>query len=327
MIYEDFKRELVNKLEENRPAEVLRFVVGTSRRTNDNKTDVISLIYANFENISPIFYLSDMYKHHIETDASIDWIAERILNSIREEIERDTVFDIKNICSERAGDHLKLRLYNREWNESIEQNCAHYNVQDLMAVPVWEVDMNDESASIVIDRQVQRELLRMTDDEVMMLATQNTMNDRYVLQTVRDKLMSSMDESDMQFADEMFPEEDILYVLSNEQECFGASAILINGNLKRVKDTLKENYFVIPSSIHEVLIVKESKINEPAELKQMLLAVNPSVSKKEQLGENVYRYNGRTLQICNSREEWMKQKEQEARFEQTSAMTQRRVML
>ena len=59
----------------------------------------------------------------------------------------------------------------------------------------------------------------------------------------------------------------------------------------------------------------------------MLLAVNPSVSKKEQLGENVYRYNGRTLQICNSREEWMKQKEQEARFEQTSAMTQRRVML
>ena len=53
--------------------------------------------------------------------------------------------------------------------------------------------------------------------------------------------------------------EDFMYVLTNEIRSFGAACILYDELLEDIGKRLGENYYVLPSSVHEVIIVPESK--------------------------------------------------------------------
>jgi hypothetical protein len=46
-----------------------------------------------------------------------------------------------------------------------------------------------------------------------------------------------------------------MYVLTNERKTFGAGAILYSGMKERLEDTIGEDFIVIPSSVHETIIV------------------------------------------------------------------------
>ena len=46
-----------------------------------------------------------------------------------------------------------------------------------------------------------------------------------------------------------------MYVLSNERKTFGAGAILYSGMKERLEDAVGEDFIVIPSSVHETIIV------------------------------------------------------------------------
>ena len=72
----------------------------------------------------------------------------------------------------------------------------------------------------------------------------------------------------------------------------GASYILYDDILKDIKTQLGEDFYVIPSSINEVIIVPCSTIDAEY-TKTMLRNVNGSVvAKQEVLSDNVYRFDG-----------------------------------
>ena len=65
-------------------------------------------------------------------------------------------------------------------------------------------------------------------------------------------------------------------------------------------EELGENYYIMPSSIHEVLLVKESTGLTPDEMKRMVHEVNVSeVRPEELLSFKVFRYDGRKLSVVN----------------------------
>lgn len=326
MNYEEFKQSLLERLEENKPDNVLKFSLHTTRRTNEDSTDIITLMYSDVSNLSPIFYLKDMYAAYEQGMHEIDEYVRDIIDYVKKQQDQENYFDIADICRERAEECLKLRIYNREWNGNIERSCTHINMNDLMAVPIWETHFNGESGTITIDKGMQREILKMTDDELLSIASRNTMNEHYELKSMRESLLDCMEEYDETYMDELVP-DDVMYVLSNKERCLGSTAIIVKPVLRMAKEKLGENYFVLPSSIHETILVKESKVDSPEALRQMVKEVNATcVSQKEVLGENVYRFDGRRLQICNTTKEWKQQMDNEMSMSVDRTM-QRRVGL
>ena len=62
--------------------------------------------------------------------------------------------------------------------------------------------------------------------------------------------------------------------------------------LKDFADRLKEGFFIIPSSVHEVIMIPESWIEDPAELGFMVREVNEkAVPSDEILSDSVYHYD------------------------------------
>ena len=92
-----------------------------------------------------------------------------------------------------------------------------------------------------------------------------------------------------------------MYVLSNRDRVFGAAGILYDRILSSAGARLEEDFYVLPSSVHEVILVPGHVAGSEKELHAMVHEVNHTqVEPEEVLSENVYHYDRKKhcLSIC-----------------------------
>ena len=83
-----------------------------------------------------------------------------------------------------------------------------------------------------------------------------------------------------------------LYVLTNRSGWYGASCILYPGLLQKLAAQLGDDLFILPSSVHEVILLPVRAAGGPAELEAMVKEVNATeVDPEEVLSDSVYRYS------------------------------------
>ena len=95
--------------------------------------------------------------------------------------------------------------------------------------------------------------------------------------------------------------EDYMYVLSNPLRSLGAGCVLYPHVLDKIGQIVGENFYVLPSSIHEIIIVPESFAMEPADMNRMVAEINQTqVAEEEVLSDNAYFYERKTkeLTVC-----------------------------
>lgn len=81
------------------------------------------------------------------------------------------------------------------------------------------------------------------------------------------------------------------YVLSNKSGFKGASFILFTDALYEIYEKYGNDFYIIPSSIHELLTLSE-KVSTPDEVRKIIEEVNDeNVSPEERLSYNVYKYD------------------------------------
>jgi len=86
--------------------------------------------------------------------------------------------------------------------------------------------------------------------------------------------------------------DSMIYVLSNRDRVFGAAALLYAGALKKLTKRLNKNLIILPSSVHEVLLVPDDGVTKKDFFKNMVKEVNDSqVDPEERLSYNVYYYD------------------------------------
>ena len=92
-----------------------------------------------------------------------------------------------------------------------------------------------------------------------------------------------------------------LLVLTNRRRTLGASALFYPGIMEMISGHIGGGYYVLPSSVHEVLILPDEGLCDAADLRDLVTAVNSSVlDPGEFLSDNVYYYDAkkRNLDIC-----------------------------
>jgi hypothetical protein len=96
-----------------------------------------------------------------------------------------------------------------------------------------------------------------------------------------------------------------IYVVSNTADCLGAGAVFYPGVLKEISDDLESDLYIIPSSIHEVLVMPASDMSiDPEGLCSIIHEVNTStVSDEEILSDNLYIYRNKDDSVFVVRDE------------------------
>jgi hypothetical protein len=83
-----------------------------------------------------------------------------------------------------------------------------------------------------------------------------------------------------------------MYVLTNASGSLGAAALFYPDVKEKAAELLGGDYYILPSSVHEVILVPDSADIKAADLCDMVKQANRTVvDEKDILSDNVYHYS------------------------------------
>lgn len=104
-----------------------------------------------------------------------------------------------------------------------------------------------------------------------------------------------------EMASQMIPDvPDTMFVLTNDTKVNGAAAILNDDTRQEIADKVGD-FYVLPSSVHETLIIPKDAGMELRDLEQMVQEVNQTqVALQERLSDHVYEYDAKEHELFRS---------------------------
>lgn len=245
-------------------------------------------------NISPTIYLEEYYKQ-FENGISISNIVQSVLE-VYHEVKFEHTWQVHTVKDfEIMRSKIVYKLIHAKKNETFLKNMPYIAYLDFAIVfyILFEVD-DSGTATIPITHEL-IQLWGVSLDDIQQCAFFNAPTllpaSFKPMQIVIDELMGT------NYSEEEFT-EDLMFVLTNSLRSFGAACILYDGMLDKISEEIGENFYVLPSSIHEMIIVPESNSPSRAHLNELIAEVNQTqVDEEEFLSECVYYYdrNTRTL--------------------------------
>ena len=240
-------------------------------------------------------YVADIENEMLNVDRAADEIAQRIEDKAVVGCYSDAQEFAKMVKSkESILENVKYLLVNKKWNEADLDSYPHKDYLDLAVL--YEVRNKNASMSVKITNDIMQNS-GITFEELDEAANNN--RDSYVAQDMFSMMVSLMPISteeieEMRRAQAGVPQ---MYVLTNEWEAKGASALLYPELIEDIAQKENSDLIVIPSSIHEILMVKASRMNKD-DISQMIQEVNSQqVDEQERLSDHAYFYKRGSLQI------------------------------
>lgn len=291
--FEEFKNEVVGKIREFLPesfasAEVSLQVV---RKNNDLQLTGLT-IRSTESNICPTIYLEKFYEEY-ESGTDMSEILERIAQ-VRMEHEVAEPFDVAQITDfEQIKGKLVPRLINAEMNSELLEARPHKLVADLAVTYCALLDQSfDGTASVAVTN----ELVKMWNTSVEELHEIAVANLAELLPSTFKGMTEVMSEMMGMSTEEMemmgmSTDEEQMYVLSNSIKVNGASALLDTKMMEEIIEKVGD-FYILPSSIHETLVVPVKSGMDVESLEAMVREVNSTqLQPDEILSNRVYSYS------------------------------------
>lgn len=256
----------------------------------------------------PCFYMDELYRSYCMGENEIA-LAEYLANIVREECEHVKEKASEYLHKEWIREHLFLRLVQLKTNEEWLQEAVYVPVLDFAAVfYVVTEDTEDGVKSYQLPRRVW-ESLELGDAEayfpIIVKNTQRLFPEK--LWCVKHNIAECRIEG-ADIIKEVLPEQESLYsyrlyVLSNHRQINGATVLLYPGLLQRIGEMFSGSFYLIPSSVHEVLLLKETREEGAGFLNRMVREVNEQkVEPEEVLADHVYYYSVKEQRLVSRTE-------------------------
>ena len=217
---------------------------------------------------------------------------------------------------ENVKENISLRLMNTENSQEKLQNRPNETIEDMSASLVIVVGETKEGlATAPITNEIMAEL--GTDKETLMEVARSNIAERdYSFKSMRDVLIGTMfpdgvPENDPMI-DMMLPPEDgpQMYVLSNEHNLHGAAEIMNQKAMDEIADKLGGDFVVLPSSVHEVIVLPYDDSMDSATLDNMIQEINGGVvSPEDKLSDHAFMYDSEAHELV--RMDKMEERKQE----------------
>lgn len=246
------------------------------------------VILGDRETVVPTIYLEAFYGAY-EDGVPFGEILRRIFEIYREEVPRgkiDMEF-FKNF--QEVKDRICYRLIRRQDNEALLAEIPHVEFLDLAICFFYAYSGRVLGEGSILIYNSHLDLWGVGMQELMSCAERNTPRlfpgKLSPMREVLQEIMNVRRLSD--------PEPEIpLTVLTNDRRTHGAACILYPGMLEMLAGKEKKGFYVIPSSIHEVILLEQSEGESTEALRRIIYEVNRShVAPEEVLSDNLYFYD------------------------------------
>ncbi len=257
-----------------------------------NGQELTGLVFVKPDScMSPTVYAEELFADY-QNGATVEEIAKRVENMINQDTPD---FDVNDLMTwDSVKDKVIPFLLDKETNENMLDKLLYTetntNLIECYAIMLDDVGGGKGNVKVF---KTYLDMYGITKSELVEQAHKNAL-DKLEIKSMLDTLIEMMGE-DMVEAMGITEDESnsTMYVVSNKDKMLGAGTMFLDKALNEiVRKTGKEMFFILPSSIHEFLVVTDMSFS-PNELKDMVMNVNATeVSPKDRLSNNVYKYDG-----------------------------------
>ena len=304
MTYDQFVLRVRERVEEKTEASV-RVTVHTAVKNNGTRRKGLTLTEKGI-NIAPTIFLEEYYQRFC-MGLSEECVAGEVLElyarvRFRHSWEAKKLKDYGYV-----KDRIVYRLVNRKANQELLEKAPFRPFLDLAIVYYVMVEAAESGTAAMMVCKEHQELWQVTEEELYQRACRNTRRilpeEFSAMKTVIMELSEAFleeagnpkSEGEPEKEPQDGPEEvasDVMYVLTNRLRSHGAAAVLYEGCLEKIAAELACNYYVLPSSIHEVILTPDRHGFSYEELSSMVKEINESqVREEEVLSDHAYYYD------------------------------------
>lgn len=181
--------------------------------------------------------------------------------------------------------YLDLKAVNYEKNSEMLLEVPHIQYLDLAVVPYLRLDkVLNETTTI-----------RICNGHLKLWGVSKEQLFQDAMEAVKQKnppILRSMIETLEELGAAGGKEDNPLYVLTNCSMSFGASGLFYDGILKACAEQVGKEFYVLPSSLHEMLLISAKNVINPLDLAFTVREVNRTVVPEEEvLSDKMYKYS------------------------------------
>ena len=244
------------------------------------------------KDIAPTIYLDSFYELYTNGENIKNII--RQIEVIYEQNKNNVTFDV-NILKhfDTIKDKIVYKVVNYRSNEKLLEQVPHKRILDLAVVFYCLLDNEYGRSATALIYNNNLKNWNVTIDDVYKAALKNTPDLLHSkissMAALFDKCGVKVDGEEVDLKD--YVQSD-MYVLTNESKLNGAACILYENVLYDFAQKLGADLYILPSSVHEVILLPKLSMFEKDELVNMVKEVNTEgVAADEVLSDHVYEYN------------------------------------
>ena len=274
MNYTEFMNAMLCEIRGQVDAQVRTELYTVMKNNGTRRTGI--LFKQEDSNLAPTIYLEEFYQKYLKGQQVPD-LADSIC-SIYQEIRVKKTCDCQNLFDfNHVKDHIVYKLIRRDANEELLKQIPYEPFLDLAVVYYIQIDNTRFGSAAIQIRNEHLRYWRVEKEEIRRLAEKNTQRiyPVQIRQIVR-----------------------FMYVATNEQCSLGAAVMRYPDFREKVRGMIRGDFYILPSSIHEVILVPESFGLEPERMQEMVKEINQTgVAPEEVLSDSVYYFDGEEIRI------------------------------
>ena len=274
MNYTEFMNAMLCEIRGQVDAQVRTELYTVTKNNGTRRTGI--LFKQEDSNLAPTIYLEEFYQKYLKGQQVPD-LADSIC-SIYQEIRVKKTCDCQNLFDfNHVKEHIVNKLIRRDANEELLKQIPYEPFLDLAVVYYIQIDNTRFGSAAIQIRNEHLRYWRVEKEEIRRLAEKNTprIYPVQIRQIVR-----------------------FMYVATSAQCSLGAAVMRYPDFRERVRGMIRGDFYILPSSIHEVILVPESFGLEPERMQEMVKEINQTgVAPEEVLSDSVYYFDGEEIRI------------------------------
>lgn len=295
--YEKLKETIQEKMGDI-PVELLKSV------KNNNITHTSILIGQKDREVTPSIHLESMYQHY-KNGWGMEQAAGFVIQAWQAYQNQKPDLPISEFLDWReAKEKIYFRLFSARCNPHYIREGICRDFLDMVLVAYYHAGDTDSGImGIRITKELAEKQWHISGEEICRMAEINSPRlfppqikrlDSILLAYLERGLGKGIVPQDIREVLEQNP----MYILQNEQRINGAAVMAYEGLLTRIYEKLGGGFYIIPSSIHELLLMPDTKrINEEMVRKTIFQINREHVEPEERLSDSLYHYDGQKLSI------------------------------
>ena len=296
MDYESFKKEFTEDIKEK------LYEMGYG--DVDIKINNIKKVNRDYEAMNVVpeggvmgvsFNLEEIFTK-FEQSGDYDSVLKNTTSFVANGIDTAPKTDIDNLLNyEEMKNKLSIEVISAEANKELLLNIPHDRIEDLAAV--YRFVLKSEStgkASILVSNEMMQKM-GITHEQLKNDALYNAPIIRpAVIKGMNEVIKELMGKEAYEIANGTGNVEESVYVATVPDKDSGAGVLSYQNFMDQAAERVGGDFFILPSSIHEILIVKDDGEMKAELLRNMVQQINRTeLMPEDKLSDNVYHYDSK----------------------------------